>query len=131
MIRTFADSDTQRVFNRERVRRWSTQLQRVALRKLLILDAAEELTDLRIPPGNRLEKLSGDRAGQHSIRINDQWRVCFQWSDGDADDVEWESAWIARSSSAPANHLAAREFGRMLRSRVRPPLPLFPQPRAS
>lgn len=88
MIRTFADSDTQRVFHRERVRRWSTQLQRVALRKLLILDAAEELTDLRIPPGNRLEKLSGDRAGQHSIRINDQWRVCFRWSDGDADDVE-------------------------------------------
>lgn len=88
MIRTFADTDTQRVFSRERVRRWSTQLQRVALRKLLILDAAEELTDLRIPPGNRLEKLSGDRAGQHSIRINDQWRVCFRWSDGDADDVE-------------------------------------------
>ena len=88
MIRSFADKDTQRVFHRERVRRWSTQLQRIALRKLLILDAAEELTDLRIPPGNLLEKLSGDRAGQYSIRINDQWRVCFRWSDGDADDVE-------------------------------------------
>lgn len=88
MIRSFADKDTQRVFKRERVRRWSTQLQRVALRKLLILDAAEELADLRIPPGNRLEKLSGERAGQCSIRINDQWRVCFRWSDGDADDVE-------------------------------------------
>jgi proteic killer suppression protein len=88
VIRSFADKDTQRVFKRERVRRWSTQLQRVALRKLLILDAAEELADLRIPPGNRLEKLSGERAGQCSIRINDQWRVCFRWSDGDADDVE-------------------------------------------
>ena len=88
MIRTFADKDTQSVFNRERVRGWSTALQRLSLRKLLILDAAEELADLRIPPGNRLEKLSGDRAGQYSIRINDQWRVCFRWSDGDADDVE-------------------------------------------
>ena len=88
MIRSIADKDTQRAFDRERVRRWSTQLQRLALRKLLILDAAEELTDLRIPPGNRLEKLSGDRAGQYSIRINDHWRICFRWSDGDADDVE-------------------------------------------
>ena len=88
MIQSFADKDTQRVFARERLRRWSTELQRLALRKLLILDAAEELGDLRIPPGNRLEKLSGDRAGQYSIRINDQWRVCFRWSDGDAYDVE-------------------------------------------
>ena len=88
MIRRFADKDTQRVFDRERVRRWSAELQRLSLRKLLILDAAEELADLRIPLGNRLEKLSGDRAGQYSIRINDQWRVCFRWSDGDADDVE-------------------------------------------
>jgi len=88
VIQSFADKDTQRVFARERLRRWSTELQRLALRKLLILDAAEELGDLRIPPGNRLEKLSGDRAGQYSIRINDQWRVCFRWSDGDAYDVE-------------------------------------------
>lgn len=88
MIQSFADKDTQRVFTRERVRRWAIQLQRLALRKLLILDAAEELGDLRIPPGNRLEKLSGDRAGQYSIRINDQWRVCFRWTDGDAYDVE-------------------------------------------
>ena len=88
MIQSFAGRDTQRVFARERVRRWATQLQRLALRKLLILDAAEELGDLRIPPGNRLEKLSGDRAGQYSIRINDQWRVCFRWRDGDAHDVE-------------------------------------------
>jgi proteic killer suppression protein len=88
VIQSFADKDTQRVFARERLRRWSTELQRLALRKLLILDAAEELGDLRIPPGNRLEKLSGDRAGQYSIRINDRWRVCFRWSDGDAYDVE-------------------------------------------
>jgi len=58
------------------------------LRKLLVLDAAESLNDLRVPPGNRLEKLSGSRSGQHSIRVNDQWRVCFRWSDGDAHDVE-------------------------------------------
>jgi len=60
----------------------------VALRKLVILDAAESLEDLRVPPGNRLEKLSRDRAGQHSIRINDQWRICFVWKDGDAYEVE-------------------------------------------
>jgi proteic killer suppression protein len=58
------------------------------MRKLAILDASESLNDLRSPPGNRLEQLSGDRAGQHSIRINDQWRVCFRWEDGDAEDVE-------------------------------------------
>jgi len=58
------------------------------LRKLLLLDGAETLTDLQSPPGNRLEKLRGDRAGQHSIRINDQWRICFRWRDGDAHDVE-------------------------------------------
>ncbi|GAH78611.1 unnamed protein product [marine sediment metagenome] len=63
-------------------------VQRTALRKLAILDAAEVLEDLRIPPGNRLEKLAGDREGQYSIRINDQWRICFQWSRGDAFDVE-------------------------------------------
>jgi len=58
------------------------------LRKLVAVDAAEQLEDLRVPPGNRLEKLKGDRAGQHSIRINDQWRVCFRWRDGNAYDVE-------------------------------------------
>lgn len=88
MIRSFADSDTRRVFDRERVRGWSTVLQRAALRKLLVLDAAEVLEDLRVPPGNRLERLVGDRAGQYSIRINDQWRICFLWRDGVADAVE-------------------------------------------
>lgn len=88
MIRSFADQDTERLFAREPVRRWAPDLQRVALRKLLVLDAAEALGDLRVPPGNRLEKLSGRRVGQHSIRINAQWRICFRWRDGDAYDVE-------------------------------------------
>jgi proteic killer suppression protein len=88
VIKSFADKDTDHVFNRERVRRWSAELQRAALRKLLMLDAAEELRDLASPLGNRLEKLAGDRAGQYSIRINDQWRICFRWSDADAYDVE-------------------------------------------
>lgn len=88
MIRNVADRDTERLFRREVVRRWSADLQRAALRKLLVLDAAEALDDLRVPPGNRLERLSGDRAGQYSIRINDRWRICFRWRDGDASDVE-------------------------------------------
>ena len=88
MIKSFRGQGTQKVFERLRVRRWTTQLQRAALRKLLILDAAETLDDLRRPPGNRLEKLSGDRAGEYSVRINDQWRICFRWRDGDAYEVE-------------------------------------------
>jgi toxin HigB-1 len=88
MIRSFADSDTSRVFDRVRVSRWSTEVQRRALRKLLILDAAARVEDLRVPPGNRLERLKGDRAGQYSIRINDQWRICFAWASGQATDVE-------------------------------------------
>ena len=88
MIRGFADADTRRVFERVRVARWSTDVQRAALRKLLMLDAATALNDLRVPPGNRLERLKGDRAGQHSIRVNDQWRVCFVWKDGAAANVE-------------------------------------------
>ena len=88
MIKNFRDADTQKVFERHRVRRWSPELQRSALRKLLIIDAAETLEDLRSPPGNRLEKLSGNRSGEYSIRINDQWRICFRWREGDAQDVE-------------------------------------------
>jgi proteic killer suppression protein len=88
MIRGFRDKESERVFNRERKTRFGRPLQRQALRKLLLLDAAESLEDLRVPPGNRLEKLVGDRAGQHSIRINDQWRICFSWKDGIAADVE-------------------------------------------
>lgn len=88
MIRSFRDSHTQAIFLRQRSQRFSPALQRAALRKLLILHAAERIEDLLVPPGNRLEKLSGDRAGQHSIRINDQWRVCFVWKGSDAYDVE-------------------------------------------
>jgi proteic killer suppression protein len=88
MIQTFADKETERLFNREPVKRSPPPMQRSALRKLLILDAAESLDDLRNPPGNRLEKLHGDREGQYCIRINDQWRVCFRWDAGDAYEVE-------------------------------------------
>lgn len=88
MIKSFADRDTERLFNRERVKRFPADLLRTMLRKLVSLDAADALPDLRIPPGNRLEKLKGHRAGRYSIRINDQWRICFDWKDGDAHDVE-------------------------------------------
>lgn len=88
MIQSFADRDTERLFAREPVRRFPSELHRTMLRKLVALDAAEQLDDLRVPPGNRLEKLKGDRAGQHSIRVNDQWRICFRWKDGNAYDVE-------------------------------------------
>lgn len=88
MIRSFRDKATEKAFRREGSRKLSPALQRQALRKLVILDGAETLQDLRIPPGNRLERLRGDREGQHSIRINDQWRICFTWSDGGAEDVE-------------------------------------------
>ena len=88
MLQSFADKDTERVWRRERSRRLDATVQRAALRKLLILDAAETLGDLRVPPGNRLERLAGDRTGQYSIRVNDQWRICFRWSAAGADDVE-------------------------------------------
>jgi proteic killer suppression protein len=87
-IRSFRDSEAERVFLRERSGRLPPDVQRIAQRKLAIIDAADLLQDLRVPPGNRLEKLSGSREGQYSIRINDQWRVCFRWSDRDAYDVE-------------------------------------------
>ena len=88
MLQTFKDRDTERVWRRQRVRKLHGDLQRVALRKLVILDAAENLGDLRVPPGNRLEKVSGDRAGQHSIRINDQWRICFRWTKVGPEEIE-------------------------------------------
>jgi len=88
MIISFKNQETDRVFQRLLVRKFSPPVQRAALRKLLILDAAEVLQDLRIPPGNRLEKLSGKRLGQYSIRINDQWRICFRWEQSHAYDVE-------------------------------------------
>jgi len=88
VIRTFANADTERVWRRQQVRRFGPDLQRMANRKLLIIDAAETLNDLRVPPGNRLEQLRGDRTGQYSIRINDQWRICFSWTAAGAADVE-------------------------------------------
>lgn len=88
MIRSFRNSETEKVFRGEHSRKLPTNLQRVAQRKLAMLDAATSLQDLRVPPGNRLERLSGDRTGQYSIRINEQWRICFRWSQGDAHEVE-------------------------------------------
>jgi proteic killer suppression protein len=88
VIRSFRDAETQRIFERQGSRRLPPDLRRGALRKLLLLDGAAYLEDLRSPPGNRLEKLAGDRAGQYSIRINEQWRICFDWRGSDAYDVE-------------------------------------------
>ena len=88
MIRSFRDRDTRRIFHREPVRRWSQDLQRAALRKLRMLNAAVSLEDLRSLPGSRLEKLRGDRAGEWSIRVTAQWRLCFDWKSGDAYAVE-------------------------------------------
>jgi proteic killer suppression protein len=88
MIRSFKDSRTEKVWVREQVRAFGPDLQRAAQKKLRLLNAASELQSLRVPPGNRLEKLTGDRAGQYSIRINDQYRICFTWADGGADGVE-------------------------------------------
>ena len=88
MIRSFRGDWARKMFERQRSRRLPADLERVALRKLVMLDAAEALQDLRVPPGNRLERLAGDREGCYSIRINDQWRICFRWRDGDAYEVE-------------------------------------------
>jgi len=88
MIRSFACAETELLFADETSRRLPTQIQRGARRKLLLLDQARRLDDLRAPPGNRLEALKGDRSGQYSIRINDQWRICFHWQGEDAFHVE-------------------------------------------
>ncbi|MBI5290403.1 MAG: type II toxin-antitoxin system RelE/ParE family toxin [Chloroflexi bacterium] len=88
MIRSFKSKEAEKIFNRERSQRLPSDIQQVALRKLRMLNRAVTLQDLRAPPANRLEKLSGDRAGQYSIRINDQWRICFDWEAGDAQNVE-------------------------------------------
>ena len=87
MIKSFKDRDTERLFNRLPTRRWRS-IARQARRKLEVLNAAKSLNELRVPPGNRLEALKGSRQGQHSIRINDQWRICFVWRGEDAYDVE-------------------------------------------
>ena len=88
MIKSIRDSETEKIFRRDRSRRLPHDIQQTAYRKLRYLNNAKTLDDLRIPPSNRLEKLKGDRAGQYSIRINDQWRICFVWESNDAHEVE-------------------------------------------
>lgn len=88
MLRSFADKEAEQVWQRRRSRALEPAVQRIALRKSAILDAAETLDDLRVPPGNRLEKLRGDRMGQYGIRINQQWRICFEWTDAGPENVE-------------------------------------------
>lgn len=88
MIRSFGNKDTERIWHEQYVKRVDRNIQRAVLRKLELLHAAKNVEDLRIPPGNRLERLVGNRRGQHSIRVNAQWRICFVWKDGGAEDVE-------------------------------------------
>ncbi len=88
VIRSFRDATTERLWSRQRVKGIDSRIQRVALRKLAMLDAADLIDDLRVPPGNRLEALKGDRFGQHSIRINQQWRICFVWTPAGPEEVE-------------------------------------------
>ncbi|TKR26857.1 plasmid maintenance system killer [Cellulomonas hominis] len=88
MIRSFANKETERLWRRQHVPALDPRIERSALRKLRQVGAAETLEDLRVPPGNRLERLHGDRAGQHSIRINDQWRICFRWTVAGPEEVE-------------------------------------------
>jgi toxin HigB-1 len=88
VLRSFADKEAERVWQRRRSRVLGPRVPRGALRKLVILDAAETVEDLRVPPGNRLEKLNGDRVGQYSIRVNQQWRICFEWTPAGPENVE-------------------------------------------
>jgi len=88
MIKSFKDKDTEKIYNRGYSHKLPQEIQQIAMRKLWMLDAAPDLNSLRIPPSNRLEALKGGRKGQHSIRINKQWRICFVWSEGNAYEVE-------------------------------------------
>ena len=88
MIKSFREGEKEKLFSRQRSSRLPPDIQQVALRKPRMLNNAHSTNDLRVPPGNRLERLSGVRAGQYSVRINDRWRVCFEWREGDAYDVE-------------------------------------------
>lgn len=88
MIRSFRDKDTEAIWHRRHVRKLGPELSRSAYNKLVVLNAADSINDLRVPPGNRLEKLTGRRAGQYSIRVNEQWRICFTWGSSGAADVE-------------------------------------------
>ena len=88
MIESFASAETEKIWRRQHSRKLPHDIQRIARRKLLLLNAAPDLNSLRVPPGNRLEALKGGRSGQHSIRVNDQWRICFVWHDDGAFQVE-------------------------------------------
>jgi len=88
VIKSFKCKETEKIFNRAYTKKFPANMQRSALRKLRMLNRAENLNDLNVPPGNRLKALKGKRKGQHSIRINDQWRICFSWQDKDALEVE-------------------------------------------
>ena len=88
MIRSFRDRETELTFSGRRSRRLPPEIQASAFRKLILIDLTDAVDQLRVPPGNRLEALAGDRAGEHSIRINDQWRICFRWDEGNAYEVE-------------------------------------------
>ena len=88
MIRSFRGKDAEAIWHRRYVKRLSPELSRHAYNKLVLINAAQTINDLRVPPGNRVEKLVGDRAGQYSVRINDRWRICFTWSAGGAGNVE-------------------------------------------
>jgi toxin HigB-1 len=88
MIISFQDKETEKIWNQKYSKKMPNSIQRVGLRKLIIINRAKDLNDLNVPPGNKLEKLTGDRQGQFSIRINDQWRICFFWGNGIASSVE-------------------------------------------
>jgi toxin HigB-1 len=88
MIITFKDPGTEKIYNREYSKKSTQNIQRIAVKKLWMLDAAPDIHSLRVPPGNRFELLHGDRAGQYSIRANDRWRICFRWKEGNSFDVE-------------------------------------------
>ena len=88
MIKSFKNKETEKIYSRQISLKLPRDIQQIALRKLRMINNAKNINDLRIPPANRLEKLSGNREGQHRIRIDDQWRICFVWRDGDAYDVE-------------------------------------------
>jgi proteic killer suppression protein len=88
VIESFACAETEKIWRRHHSRKLPHDIQRIARRKLLMIDAAPDLSSLRVPPGNRLEALRGELSGKHSIRVNDQWRICFEWQSGNAHNVE-------------------------------------------
>ena len=88
MIKTFRDKESEKIFNRHFSKKFPENIQRAALKKLRMINRAQILNDLKVPPANRLESLQGRRKGQYSIRVNDQWRICFKWNDGEVNNVE-------------------------------------------